>query len=373
MPDGTDIRALLASDAGDGYPALWTGNRRVIAKKDGVTVANTYVRTVERTGSLNDAWAEVSCWDPLIRWKTSWAQDADGSIVDGTNDVLGDPDFGKPVLDLPAGAVDDDALTVSGGDLIRQMVDNVIALDGPIGVTTAGGTFDTDVPPAPDVSFALTDWPKTLADLAALLFSAGVVDVVLQPLDAIGEPMAVLSAVNQAGSDLTSSVSFEWGTGLGNASHARHITAMDEFANRIKYFLGPRLQPNRWRGSIDETTDGIDVDGVDSRAVYGTYRDYPVFDSRGTENTVREIYKRLFDSELAYRMRPRTTIGVTPQAGLAAEPFTDYNLGAIVGCKIGPNLGLELDAAIRIFGMNIAVDDQGVERVGELLLMQDTA
>jgi len=106
--------------------------------------------------------------------------------------------------------------------------------------------------------------------------------------------------------------------------------------------------------------------------VYGDYVDFPIYDSRGTENTVRKIYMRLFDSELAYRMVPRTTIGITPQAGVAPEPFTDYNLGDLVNCNIGSNLGLELvDAAIRVFGIDITITDEGVERVGELLLMQD--
>lgn len=370
-PAGVNVSTILEPDAGDGYPTLCTGNRRLIVKKSGTAVMNTYIWTVERSGGPNDAYADVVCFDPLIRWQTRWAQDADGSIVDGVVDDLSDPDFGKPILDLPVGAVDDDALAVSGGDLIKQMIDNTIANNGPLGLTT-GGTFDTTIPPAADVSFALTDWPTKIGDLAALLFSAGVVDVVLAPVVAAGEPMATLSAVNQAGSDLTATVTFDWQAGAKNASNARHVESMDEFANVIRYFLGPRLRPNRWRGSIDSTTSGITTDPTASRALYGDYVDFPIFDSRGTENTVREIYKRLYNSELAYRMVPRTTIGITPQAGKAAEPFSDYNLGDLVNCNIGPHLGLEIvDAAVRVFGIDIQITDEGVERVGELLLMED--
>jgi len=374
-PAGVDVSSILLPDAGDGYPTLCTGNRRLIVKKNGVAVpnvGNTYIWTVERAGGPSDAYADVVCFNPMIRWPTRWAQDADGSIVDGVVDDLSDPDFGKPILDLPAGAVNDDALPVSGGDLIQQMIENTIANNGPLGLTTSGGTFDTTIPPAADVSFALTDWPTKISDLATLLFAAGVVDVVLDSVTAAGEPMAVLSAVNQAGSDLTATVSFDWQAGLFNASHARHVESMDEFANVIRYFLGPRVRPNRWRGSIDATTSGITTDPTASRSVYGDYVDFPIYDSRGTENTVRKIYMRLFDSELAYRMVPRTTIGITPQAGVAPEPFTDYNLGDVVNCNIGSNLGLELvDAAIRVFGIDITITDEGVERVGELLLMQD--
>ncbi len=365
------VASLLEADAGDGYPTLCTGNRRLIIKKSGTCISNTTLWTCERQGGPNDAYAEVTGWGPMIRWQTRWAQDADGSIVDGTVDDLSDPDFGKPVLDLPAGAVDDDALTVSGGDLLQQMIDNTIANDGPMGISTAG-TFNTTVPPALDVSFALTDWPTRIADIAALLFAAGAVDAMLAPTAAAGEPQAVLSGLNAAGSDLSGSISFEWGTGLKNASHVRHVESMDDFANVIRFFLGPRVQPNRWKGSIDASTSGITTDPTTSQSVYGNYVDYPVFDSRGTENTVREIYKRIFNSELAYRMEPRQTLFLTPQAGLAPEPFDDYNLGDRVGAAVGAALGLTITGAVqKIFGFRLAIGQDGVGRVGELITTAD--
>lgn len=373
------ISGILETDAGDGYPTIYPGIRRLIAKLDGTPVFNGYVWTIERVGGKNDSWATVTCWCPMIRWQTRHVQDADGSIVDGTEDDLGSGDFGKPILDLPSGAVDDPGLEVSGGGLLQEVIDNTIANDGDLGLTTSGGTFDTSVPPALDCGFALVGLPLRISELAAGLFAAGAVDVVFDYTAAIAEPMAVMSAVNQCGSDLTATVNFDWGTGDKNVQQVRHVMSMDTFANRIRYFLGTRNQPNRWTGgSLDATTTEVDIDNSASLALFGDYVDFAEHEARGIRrgmaDPVRGFFVNLLHEELTWRMAPRELLYVTPQAGLAPEPFADYGLGDIVAANVGAALGMTItDAAMRVFGMNVAIGADGVGRAAELITTAEAA
>lgn len=373
------VSSILEPDAGDGYPTVYPGIRRLIAKLEGTCVYNGYLWTIERTGGPGDSYGSVTCWCPMIRWPTRLVQDADGTIVDGTVDDLSDPDFGKPILDLPAGAVDDPGIAVAGGDLLQQVIENTIANDGDLGLTTTGGTFDTSVPPALDCGFALVGLPLRISELAAGLFAAGAVDVVFDYTAAIAEPMAVMSAVNQAGSDLTATVSFDWGTGAKNVATARHVQSMDTFANRIRYFLGTRNQPNRWTGgSLDATTSEVDIDNSDSRDLFGDYVDFVEHEARGIrrgmDDPVRGFYVNLLHQEFLARMTPRELLYITPQAGLAPAPYADYGLGDIVASNVGAALGLTItDAAMRIFGMNVAIGDDGVARAGQLITVAGEA
>jgi hypothetical protein len=345
--------------------AVGPGDKRLIWKKNGTCVANHLLWTVERVGGPQpgDGLVTLTAFDPSIRLRTRWCQDADASIVDGVVDVIADPDFGKPILDLPAGAVDDDAISVTGPALFQQLIENTLANNGPMGLS-AGSFVDA----GPDVGFALNNWPMRISEMAAMLISAGALDVTLAYTAAAGEPQAAIGGAFNAGA--ASGVTLEYGTGAKTASNYRVVSSMDEFANRIRYFLGPRVLPNRWRGSIDATTAGVTTDPTGSQAAYGDYIDYPIYDSRGTENVVRAIYLAIFNSELAYRMVPRTTVSITPQAGLAAEPFTGYNLGDTLDFDIVDG-AFGLSGTVRCYGMDIAIDKQGVEDVGELLLMED--
>ena len=71
-------------------------------------------------------------------------------------------------------------------------------------------------------------------------------------------------------------------------------------------------------------------------AKYGAYMDIKIYDT-GQENEVRDLFERVRLAELAHRKVPLELLSVTPQTGVAAEPFDD---SVAVAVTLSANVGL---------------------------------
>lgn len=253
---------------------------------------------IEYHGAEDAAYVTYTALDPTFMWLWRVAADADG-------------DYSKPSF------IED---FQTGPQIMEEIIQNSISQFGPIGHTI--GSVATG---GADLTGAPTNWPKTIMEVAVLLSETGELDWRYDP--ATGE----VSFYNgDLGDDLSSSVSFSYGSG-GNCRECRVTIDGTELVNRMRYLLGPRVGTaddpagdQHWRASIDRTTAAVpDIDTInpladDSEADYWTRFLVRIFDARGDEATVgRELYLYHFSRELYMRLKPKLMFHVTPHRGIA--------------------------------------------------------
>jgi hypothetical protein len=287
-------------------------------------------------GDADTARVSVTGYDPLVQLRRRPARDETGDFSN--------PEFGDGT---PA------------GELVQGIVQNTIDWEGDLLIDPDGGTCDASTA----LGGNLGDWPIMIFDLFTIVTDTGVVDVVLEPLEATPGKLAVLNAVDTWGNDRTDTVSFDYATGSFNVSHARRIVDMDEIANKLWIYLGPKIDIQHWRGNITGHNDA-------STSKYGVYMDIHIYDS-GQENEDRDLFQVLWAAELAQRALPLELLYVTPQTGLAPDPFDDYSIGDLVKVNLGDVFGPAVaNQTQRIYGFDCDIDTDGVERVSELIVSE---
>lgn len=369
--------SLLTSAAGDGYPNLRRGNRKLLVWEDGQIIFHGRIFSVERTGDGTKNEVTIVANDPLLEL----GYDSDDRAGRPVRDATGN--FITPKFVTGTGGV------VSGPDLISQILVNSQNADpllgeGPLPINL-GGSFDLTVPPAIDLSCVDSmSWPVLIGDFIAQLVQTNVVDLRLRPIDpAEGlDPyeMVQLSAVSSLGTDRSGIVHFDYWTGSKNAAAVRHLEDFHTINNKLYDYLGPRSTTDleHWRGNIAPDSPGVTVDPSGSRALYGgpdggQFASIRVFDSIGTENSSRPLYLALYNAELGLRVEPRDILYITPSPDAKAlfEPPADYDCGDLVGINVGDALGISLAEKQRVYGYTRTWDRQGVARVSELLTSAD--
>lgn len=339
------------------------GDRRVHVYRNGQLVSNNVVWNTNGQGDRTQAWVQWRAVGPLMRAQTRWVQDAGGQIFDGIS-----ADGSDRGLDLPAGALLNPALAIGAGPLLKECFDNTIANDGPMSLTTSGGTFEGSL----NVRFALRNiTPLRLGDLITKLVEMNAVDVTVAPTIA-GEIAGVVSAVTRAGG--SSGAHFQYATGAFNCEAAGVVGSMDEFANKIWHELGQR-EGSHFKNNITRDAPGVTVDDSASRAQYGVYHDIRIVDDfSGVVKNTSPLYAgfvRNYNGELAQRMKPKKIIWVTPQAGAAPEPWTGYQLGSTALASIVDLGEAILGVTVRIHGWNAMPQNDRSEKV-TLFLQSDT-
>lgn len=345
--------ALLTTAEADGYPTLWPGLRTLKVRRDGDIIFNGFLWRIDRGGEPNKAKAVISCYDPMVRWAKRVVQDFYGNTI-------------NPTWETPVSAA--------------QVIYDIIAAssqpdpdgDGTLNLDLEDGDWDTTVPPAVDVSFALANWPISIGDLTSMLFDSGVADAYITPVDTPDgyddEIMGILNVVNQMGSDLTASVNFDYGTGDYSISHIHHVTDMDDFCNNLWYYLGPKVSETRWRGNITKDAPEVSTDPTSSRSDYGQYREVRIYDEGAEENANRKLFAALWDAEQAMRMWPRELIHAVPVGDPPFTPFgVDFDIGDTIRVNIGSQMGVALTSVDqRVEAYTVSISQNGVERLDGL-------
>ena len=324
--------------------------------------------------------------DPLELWQ--WRPVRDPGYDPGwTTKGEGDPgdfsdpsiieDYGDPGVDVSAG----------GPRIVEAMMDGSegtagagtgVAPDDAEGVLfLAKGTFaDGTV----DLTGAPVDWPMRMSDLASLLTGTGQVDIVITPIEEdLNGNIGQIDVYNgNYGLDLSTSVLFEYGQGLRNIRSFRWNEDMSNMANKIWYYLGPRLDQQHWRASIwNPTPDiptawsdcGIDPTAVidnadDSQIIYGVRMEIQIHDSRGDEAAVGMcLYRYLWAAESWLRAFPKTMLHFTPTRDTL---IGDFDIGDVIGVVITSTIRGGISGVQRVYEYTISWDTDSVEAITDI-------
>ena len=351
-------QSLIRGLAFDGDQKLATGRRTIKAFRNGVLRANLMIWGLDYSGDTDTVTVQVNLQDPLITLTKQFVQSVSGDLID--------PVFVSPI---------------SGATIIKDSITNAMSNDSlGLPIDFLNGNFDLASPPAVDLSAYLTGWPVTIGDLITLLTNTGVVDVYLRPIDtAGGHPaglIAQLDVVNQHGVDRTGTLSLDYDTGLRNVAAIRRSFDMDELCNKLYYYLGPPIAGSggtQWQGNITATEPALSAYlalEMASRMKYGVYRDTSFYD-QNSEDTVRPMFHELWKEEVRERVKPRELLYVTPAADGTFQPFDDFDIGDIVTVNTSDIVGSAIGGSSqRIYGYDVNIGADGVERVGELITSQ---
>ena len=355
------------------------GQRRAIAIRDGQVVANDLLRRTAPAGGPTSGYMTAEFVGPKVRWTKRYCQDENGQVFDGPSS-----DGTDRGMDLPAGIIADPELEVGAGEILRQALANTIANDGPLSVSL-GGPFSTTPVPGESFAFSVRNMsPLRVSELATMFIEAGACDIVITPTSAGGDAQGSVSAVNRAGVDLPG-VSFDYGTGANNVAWAYPEADIDDLCTKLWFELGLR-EGSHFKNNVTVDAPGVTVDPSGAQSTYGVWHDiqmhpvwsgsiptrFPAFAGEakpwtGNLNPLYQMYVRRFNAELASRMAPRTVVRIMPQAGLAPEPWTDYNLGDTPSLNIA-QLGIDLSGvSFRIIGWDAMPERNGAERVTPLI------
>jgi hypothetical protein len=330
--------------------------------------------------------------DPMEMWAFRPARDGPLSSDPG--------DMSNPLMfsgdDFPA----------TGPEIFEQMFlqsedDSDPALgEGPLFLDL--GTIETD---GCDLGGAPTDWPMTMAEVTSLMVSTGCLDVVIAPTDPGGGIMGTVSAYNgDYGTDLSGSVSFDYGQGNFNVRALRWNQDMSNMCNKLWYFMGPRIQTaadpqgnQHWCYNVqgddpalqsgeayDPLPNGVSAatffsDRSSSRSSYGVRMEVQIFDAgECTPNdpdsccdplndplTViyRSLYRRRWQTESWIRQQPRNLIHITPtrESGIMG-----FDIGDLVGVTASSAVRGGFSGAQRVYEYTISWDENGVLALSEL-------
>lgn len=382
----------------DGYPLLTTGRRQISVELDstGGLFFHGLVWMIEEEGDEDMVYSTVTCYDPMMLWRYRPARD----LIDSYSGDAGnysDPSFiernqfGGPIIE--------EILLASENDvLIPAEAEGQLFIDLAASTFTGGGS---------DLRGAPLDWPATIAEVATVLTNTGELDIVLEPiigpLGSTVYPTAeqfmnmaeVHTYTGNYGTDRTATVHFDYATGDFNARLFRRSENMDTIANKIWYYLGPRLDQQHWRSNITADHPDIPV-GLPTAALFnlistsrdeiGVMMQISIYDNFGSgqgdssisESSVYQLYIRQWMVESLLRAEPRSMSYITPvrsgttlpQGGDVFEPG-DFDIGDLVTVNVGNKARLAATGAQRVYQYTIDIDDDGVEALGELVTSPD--
>jgi hypothetical protein len=366
--------SLLTTVAGDGYPNLRRGNRKLIVWEDGgpgdQPIFHGRIFNCERTGDGTQNLVTITAFDPYMEIGFESNDFAGRPVRDGGGDLVL-PRFTASVSNTPDTAI-------SGPDLIQQVLANSVTSEGALPIDFSSGTFDLAVPPAVDLSVVDTmAWPVLVGDFINQLVQTDVVDFDMRPVDPSEgfDPyvMVALSAVSSFGTDRSGTVHFDYWTGSKNAAKARHVEDFSTICNKLYDYLGPKAGVERWAGNITPGSPGTTVDPTASRALYGEFMAIRIYDSLQTENSNRPLYIALWNAEQGLRIEPRNMLFVTPLDGEKAlyVPPQDFDVGDLIEVNVGDALGITLADAQRVYGYDKTWTREDVAQVSELITSAD--
>jgi hypothetical protein len=365
---GSYLKVYFYGDNLGSTPVLWHHGR---------------VINCETTADENVGYTVFNSFDPLELWQYRPVRNPPGS----------DPgNFSNPNIIQSL---------VYGPAIIEGMMDgselNSIPEDSEGPLRLARGSFAAG---SVDLTGAPSDWPMTMMQLANLLISTGVVDVVITPIEFDGnDNYGQIDVYNgDYGQDLTGSVTLSYGMGDRNIRSLRWNEDMTQMCNKLWYYLGPKCDEEHWRanitgddpglayppgggvvgpcGSHGSTNNIIGVRSCYSRQHFDVRMDIKIFDAAGdetdgcTEAVVvgHELYRRLWQIEQYLRAVPITLIHVTPIRDFGIGLFS---IGDLITVEATPDVKGGFSGAQRIYEYTISWDEDSVPAIGELQVSSD--
>jgi hypothetical protein len=365
---GSYLKVYFYGDNLGSTPVLWHHGR---------------VINCETTADENVGYTVFNSFDPLELWQYRPVRNPPGS----------DPgNFANPNIIQSL---------VYGPAIVEGMMDgselNTIPQDSEGPLRLARGSFAAG---STDLTGAPSDWPMTMAQLANLLISTGVVDIVITPIEFDGnDNYGQIDVYNgDYGQDLTGSVTLSYGMGDRNIRSLRWNEDMTQMCNKLWYYLGPKCDAEHWRanitgddpglayppgggvvgpcGSHGSTNNPIGVRSCFSRQHYDVRMDIKIFDAAGdetdgcTESVIvgHELYRRLWQIEQFLRALPMTLVHVTPIRDFGIGLFS---IGDLITVEATADVKGGFSGAQRIYEYTIDWDEDSVPAIGELQVSSD--
>jgi hypothetical protein len=146
-----------------------------------------------------------------------------------------------------------------------------------------------------------------------------------------------------------------WGGPTHNASRVERTLDMTSFANDIQVIGSPAAGSTQ--RPVQNVTDATSITN------YGAYEDVMTY----SDITQQAYLTVLANQAIALRKVPKQIANFTPQADPgspnALNPFTDFERGYLINVYAGAALRGGFSGQQRIWGFDIDLDDDGVERV----------
>jgi hypothetical protein len=187
-------------------------------------------------------------------------------------------------------------------------------------------------------------WQRSLDKLNELGAIQGSYEWRLRYTD--GQPPVVnLDLLAALGSDRTSTVFLEYGTGKSNCNQYRRARSMDQQANRV-WVLGS--------GSTNVTS----AESSDSISRYGLLEDIVSYG----DITDVALLDALAAAHIAIRRTPRTLVSLTPIPGKAPLYGVDWGIGDFVSARVKVRDVVRVAGFARVWAASIAIDELGNEQ-----------
>lgn len=346
---------------------------------------------------------EIVFHGPILNMETDTGKDG-GTTVYNAQDHMelwkwrpvrsNDGDFTKPVGSLTTG---EDLFFdhMYAPDIVQGMLSNSISNSGPHGgnppedaegpiflnITsiTSGGAL---------IKAAPVDWPMTIADLFSLLVSTGQVDAIITYTDPGGGVTGNLDLYpGNYGTNLSGSVTFEYGTGARTISDVRWNRDMSQMVNKYWIFGGPRIKTASdaaseqhwcfnitgddpdlakppWGKSVNaDNSQFIGADNPLGEKIYNSRQDYgvrmkiDVFDGYdedcipGIGNPGRTLYQYQWQIFSWFSADPREIVHITP----ADDTFIGcFGIGDLIGVDITSDVKGGISGTQRVYQYTVS-------------------
>lgn len=284
-------------------------------------------------------------------------------------------------------------LWVTAPEIMAAFVQN--AIDDPnasgfqlsVGTVQGGGVDVTGVP---------MGTPVTLDQMRQMMLSTGQLAMKVNPGFGSSTVDFTIPPTGVGGASQT----FNYQTGSFNSQSATVTYDMDELANAVWYFLGPRgpragptapLRPrgipiNHWAGSITPSAANAGGDGdgplpgqpwppatvarfMGSRATYGYAQEIRIFDANEDEQTIRDLYEEMWNNEAWIRATPRQFVGIKPERGVSPT----FNVGDFVAMAAGTRLHGGVSGTLQVFEFEVEINVNGIVAITEIVASADEA
>lgn len=330
------------------------------------------IQLVEVEADEDTGYATVNATDPMELW--DWRPVRDDTCDYSLPTIIDDYQSGPQILQAMLANSED------CGDSSPEDCEGPLFLD--YGTFESGGCSMTGAP---------TDWPMTIGQLFALMVSTGCLDAVITPTNPGGGILGEINAYNgDYGTDLSSSVVFQYGTGARNIRRLRWNSDMSNMSNKIRYLAGPRCSTpsdpqaaQHWCFDVqaddpdlpDPIPNGVSLatllaDRLTSQSTYGVRMDIQIFDAVdddccGNQGTTfgRDLYRNRWETESWIRQQPRDLYHITPIRGIG---IGEFDIGDLVGVEAAAAVNGGFSGAQRVYSYTVSWDEDSVLALSEL-------
>lgn len=335
----------------DGLPYLAEGVRQLHGFRRDVTSTENWilhfsgrVEQIEDATRTEDAITRVSAWDA---WRWAYNHSCVAWLGGTAAGPIGAD--GYPYLNSKAS----DIIRTQMNMICGQAPDELVSNWAPIGFDE--GDFDTD-DDLPTINQYKISQGMSLGELMTDLSNGGYCDINLRPAlyyPALPGCYSTIDVFARSGQYQPGMV-FGWDKAPHSLVAVSRLQDGTQRANKIQYYGGQAGAPV----PVAEDTS--------SQAKYGVYEESQQFPGYNDPKDYPYL-QALAAQEVNFRLNGQMTLSITPAAERAPSPLRDYHVGTWLPVYWSEILREDQFLIQRIQKITLAIDENGLERVSEIL------